>query len=478
MKRNYIIYIVLFCIAFLSSCVDNAQNAGESALNQEDDIRVKSDTFLVSSSLQECDAIRLTPDSFLLGECDTRFGTIKADILTQLACPIGNEYPYTEQAAVDSVVLFIYFQNWYGDGLAPLGISVHELDKNTLDYSTSYPSDTTLASFCSMHDSTCITEQSRIIFAQRPIDSVSMSDGSYMTCARIKLTDAFAQRFFAIKDFSSQENFNQLFKGLYIATDFGGSTVLYVKQISMAVYYHFDSPHEIAQDSITQDVKVFYANSEVRQLNRYIYPYREQILSQLQQNTDTNYIISPANIYTRLSLRMDSIYQRIKEQFNDKANDYRVYVNRANLTIDVLYDKTNSTSPRDQWDMPASYMLLIQEDQMHSFFENNELPSDTTAILSSLTTEVDTLGNISYYFSYDLSGFLTHQMRSQLEVDEFNFLLVPVAVVTAASSTSSSAVTSIRPLQTITATHIRSANNSEQPMDLEMVYSGFHKIKY
>jgi hypothetical protein len=175
---------------------------------------------------------------------------------------------------------------------------------------------------------------------------------------------------------------------------------------------------------------------------------------------------------------MDSIYQRIKEQFNDKANNYRVYVNRANLTIDVLYDKTNSTSPRDQWDMPASYMLLIQEDQMHSFFENNELPSDTTAILSSLTTEVDTLGNISYYFSYDLSGFLTHQMRSQLEVDEFNFLLVPVAVVTAASSTSSSSVTSIRPLQTITATHIRSANNSEQPMDLEMVYSGFHKIKY
>ena len=108
MKRNYIIYIVISCIALLSSCQNNMLNAGASSLDQQDEIRVMADTFLLTSTLQECAAIRFTPDSFLLGECDTRFGTIKADILTQLACPLGNEYPYADQATVDALLARMY----------------------------------------------------------------------------------------------------------------------------------------------------------------------------------------------------------------------------------------------------------------------------------------------------------------------------------------------------------------------------------
>ena len=69
------------------------ENAGSSILAEKDEIKVKADTFGVRSSLDSCAAITLTPDSFLLGECDTHFGTMKADILTQLACPEGYKYP-------------------------------------------------------------------------------------------------------------------------------------------------------------------------------------------------------------------------------------------------------------------------------------------------------------------------------------------------------------------------------------------------
>jgi hypothetical protein len=210
-------------------------------------------------------------------------------------------------------------------------------------------------------------------------------------------------------------------------------------------------------------------------VNRYIYPDREAILENLKQKSDTNYIVSPANIYTQLSIPMDYVRQQIATQLGESDN-YRVYVNRANLTVDVLYEETSSSVARDQWDMPASYMLLLREDKMESFFAHNELPTDTVAILSNLVTEVDTLGNISLYYSYDLSGLFTHQLRSQDDVQELNFVLVPVAVETSASS--SSTVTSVKPLQTVSATHVRSANSSEQPMDIEMVYSGFHKMHY
>lgn len=474
MIRAKILYFLM--IAFVATwvgCADDTANAGASALLEEDNIQVKADTFAVASELNASAAISLTPDSFLLGECDTHFGTIKADILTQLACPVGFEYPYAETAEVDSICLYLYYSNWYGDGMAPMGITVYEMDKATLDYNTRYPSDTALSTFCSMADSTKIASASRIIVAAEPTDSIEVSDGVYTPYVRIKLSDEFAKRFFAINDFSSQEQFNQLFKGLYIASDFGGSTVLYVTSISMAVYYHFSYPRQ-SGDTIVSDVKGFYANSEVRQVNRYTYPDREQVMEDLAKKADTNFVVSPANIYTRLSINMDSIANRMEEQLGDPSG-YRVYVNRANITVDVLYDVAqDSDRPRDKWDVPASYMLLVLEDKMESFFAKNELPSDTVAILSSLTAIADTLGNISYSYTYDLSGMLTKQLRAEEKQEELHFLLVPVAVEGAASTS----ISSVKQLQTISTTYIRSADNSEQPMDIEIVYAGFNIVQH
>jgi hypothetical protein len=475
MKLRNLVYFLLglFAVA-LSGCDNNALDAGVSTLDTEDEIRVCADTFAITSVLQEGSAINLTPDSFLLGECDTRLGTLRADLLTQLSCPEGNGYPYADRAEVDSIVLYLYYQNYYGDGYAPLGISVYELDRETMDYNTPYPSDTTtnILTFCSLDDSTRITEHTRIVIAKEPADSAYVSGDEYIPCIKIPLTDQFAKRFFSIKDFSSQEAFNQNFKGLYITSEFGGSTMLYVKEICMAVYYHVLLNRQNQPDTIVQDTKMFYANSEVRQVNRYIYPYREAVLSELQQQTDTNYISSPANIYTRLSLRMDSIRQKIRNQFGD-MDKYRVYVNRANLTIDVLYSLDALSVPRDQWDQPAANMLLVKANQMESFFAKNELPSDTSAIVSSLMSQVDSLGNTSYYYSYDLSGLLTQQLRSEEELKELDLILVPVSVETTTSST----VSAIKPSQTISATHIRSANNPIQPMNIEMVYSVFNHLR-
>lgn len=472
MNLKNILYAMLVVLTMGMCSCDNIIGAGASALLPEDGIRVKADTFSVVSTLEAGSAIAITPDSFLLGECDTHFGTIKADILSQFACPLGFEYPYVETAEVDSVCLYLYYENWHGDGLAPLGITVYEMDKATLDYNTRYPSDTTLSSFCSLTPETRVTPLSRVVIADRYTDSVySSADDSYYPCIPIKLSDTFARRFFAIRDFSSQEAFNELFKGLYITTDFGGSTVLYVTNISMAVYYHFSYPRQ-GTDTVIHDMKAFYANSEVRQLNRFAYPDREQVLSQLSVYSDTNYVVSPANIYTRLSVKMDSMFLRMQEQLED-PNDYTVYVNQADLTIDVLYDaEQTSTRPRDHWDTPASHMLLVLESEMETFFAKNELPSDTMAILSALTVSADTVGELSYTYTYDLSGLLTKQLRMNEPQDELSFFLVPVAVETLPNSSS---LSSVRPLQTISTTCIRSANNSDSPMNVKMVYSGFNK---
>ena len=465
--------LLLLAIVVVGCQENNSISAGASTL-QDNDIRVMSDTFSVTSQLDSCVAISLTPDSFLLGECDTHFGTIKADILTQLACPEGFVYPGGETAVVDSVCLYLYYKNWYGDGKTPLGITVYEMDKQSLQENASYPNNLQISEYCSLAESAHIVMDSKIIIPATPVDSsYSSQSGSYVPTIRVKLTDEFAKRFFAIKDFSSQKAFNQLFKGLYICSDFGASNVLYINDIAMTVFYHFTMKRQQLNDTIIHDTRSFYANEEVRQVNRFTYPNRQSILQQYSQVKDTNYIVSPANIYTELTVQMDEIYNRIDAQLGDTAA-YRVYINKADLTIDVLYSDSVTGRPRDNWDKPASYMMLIQKEEMNKFFSTNKTPSDSVAIITSLSASADSLSNVTYQYSFDLSGMLTKQIRSQQKVDQLTFVLVPVAITTNASTGS---ILSVKPLQTISATCIRSANNPDIPMDIEVVYAGFSKTR-
>lgn len=484
MRNNWVVGIMaLVCLALFNGCNGNTHGAGESILSEGDRINVKSDTFGVVSALDSCMAIALTPDSFLLGECETHFGVIKADILTQLACPEGFEYPNKVAIApgdtmqitpiVDSVCLNLYYGTWYGDGNSPLGINVYEMDRATLDENTRYESNINLSDFCSLDESLRATNYSTIIIPNSPADSSYSSDTEqYIPTVRIKLSDKFADRFFKIKDFSTQQAFNEQFKGLYICTDFGGSNVLYIRDMAMIVYYHFTMPRPGTTDSVIYDTKSFYVNEEVRQVNRYIYPNRQEVLNQYSLVKDTNYIVSPANIYTQLSVRMDSIFNRIDEQLGNDSTLYSVYVNKASLKVDVLYSDSATGRPRDNWDTPAAHMMLIKEANLNDFFSKNSMPSDSTAIVATLSASTDTLGNIDYYYTYDLSTLLTLQLREEEKVDELKFVLVPVSVTT---NSSTGALTSIRQLQTISATRIRSANNSVDPMDLEMVYCSFNR---
>ena len=481
-KNKPFITIVLLLATLVVGCQENNSiSAGASTL-PDNDIRVMSDTFDVTSQLDSCVAISLTPDSFLLGECDTHFGTIKADILTQLACPEGFVYPGGETAVVDSICLYLYYKNWYGDGKTPLGITVYEMDKQSLQENASYPNNLQISDYCSLAESAHIVTDSKIVVPATPSDSsYSSQNDTYVPTIRIKLTDEFAQRFFAIKDFDSQKAFNQLFKGLYICTDFGASNVLYINDITMTVFYHFTMNRAQLNDTIIHDTRSFYANEEVRQVNRFTYPNRQSILQQYSQVKDTNYIVSPANIYTELTVQMDEIYNRIDAQLGDTAA-YRVYINRADLTVDVLYSDSVTGRPRDNWDTPASYMMLIQKENMAEFFSTNKTPSDSVAIITSLSATTDSLSNVIYQYSYDLSDMLTKQIRSEQKVDQLTFVLVPVAITT---NSSTGAILSVKPLQTISATRIRSANKLETSndstippqMDIEVVYAGFSKTR-
>ena len=461
--------------ALMASCDTDLAGIGSSILTPGDSIVVKADTFSLNSRIDSSSAIVSLPDSALLGELESDYGTIRAEILTQLTCPEGYEYP--SNAVIDSISLFFYYTSWVGDGYAPLSVNVYEMDGKQLNYSRQYKTDINLSDYCSRTKS--ILRNRRIIVASEKRDSMLSSSNVYVPMVRM-MTDStsdFFRRFSAIRKFTTQDEFNKQFKGLLLETDFGSATMLNVKDIAMGVYYHF-SYDKAGRDTTVNDIKVFYANSEVRTVNRISYMDKDALLQNLaNDSTRYNYIIGPAGVHTRISLPVRQMEQRMHQNLIEtifSTGDTlikRPYVNLAELRVDVenVFSGSASTLTRNDWLQPAPYMLLVRDASAERVLKGSEIPTDTCAIVGTLTQGTDSLGNPTYYYSYDLATLLTYELRKDSTPAWLDMRLVPVNVQTATTS-STTIISSVKEAQTLSATKIRSAASG---LTLKMVYSGF-----
>ena len=468
MRGKKLIGVLAVIACCWTACKDDVATIGESVLDEDDAIIVLTDTFSLLSGIESCPAILSQADSFLLGEMETDYGLLRASILTQLACPEGYSYPEGFSVdSVDSVCLFMNYSSWVGDANSPIAIDAYMMDKGTFLYNGIYPTDLDIDMYCSREKS--ILTNHRIVAAYEKQDSISNQSGQYIPMIRIRVNDDFMRYFASIQSFDSQAAFNEQFNGLLIETSFGSSTILNITDVALGVYYHF-SYKKGDRDTLVSDMKAFYANSEVRTVNHLYYQDKQAWIETLQKDSDSyNYIVAPAGIYTRLRFPMAQIADVIYEKVGDK----RPYVNKAEVLIDVnnVFSGTASEVKRNDWLQPTNYMLLIREESIGRFFEKKELPSDTCALLGQLTQGTDTLGNTIYYYSYDMSDLMTNQLRRQTNDTILNMLLVPVSVsMSTLSAYSTTAVSSVRQQQTLSATKIRSAKNG---MKFELVYSGF-----
>lgn len=460
--KGWIIGLLAVIACCWAACKEDVANTGESVLDEDDAIIVLADTFSLVSAIDSCQAIISQADSFLLGEIETDYGLLRASILTQLACPEGYHYPEGFSVeAVDSVCLFLSYASWVGDANSPMAINAYLMDRGTFLFTGTYPTDLNISEYCSREKA--ILQNRRIVIASEKLDSVGNAQGTYVPMIRMRLNDDFTKYFASIQSFESQEAFNEQFNGLLIETSFGSSTILNITDVALGVYYHF-SYKKGDRDTVVNDMKAFYANSEVRTVNHLYYQDKKEWIEQLQKDSDTyNYIVAPAGVYTRMRFPM----LQIADTIHAKVGEKRPYVNKAEVRVMVnnMFTGTASEITRNDWLQPANYMLLIREESTERFFSHKELPTDTCALLSQLTQGTDTLGNTIYYYSYDMSDFMTNQLRQKTNDTILNMLLVPVSV-----EYTSSAVSSVRQQQTMSATQISSAKNG---MKYELVYSGF-----
>lgn len=459
MKSTYQI-ILLFLLSFFTfSCVDNLTDFGAGIQPASDQITVGTDTFHLNTENIFVESMFLKPDSFLLGRFyNGKFGTTKADILAQVNCPVDFKFP--PLSVPDSAFVYISYSSWFGDKLSSLDVNVYEMTKKTFTYTTPYATNIDPTEY---YDPISPSLLGKKIFTAQDASNLS----SKKTALVIPLDTGFVKRRFfnpTNTHYNSTSDFLNFFKGIYITTNFGSSTILNIGDIDIVFFYHY-TYKEVGTNIVktVKNILTFPANKEVRQVNRIVHDDRIGIV---KQRDSVNYVASPVNLNTRVNLPL----VRIKQKIDFKIAGKKQILNKALLKVEVTEIEDTTLA------MPLpNYMLLIKESDVDNYFKDKKIPTsnDTCAVLAQISaSQIGTTGKYEYYYSFNLASVISNQLR-KATITDVTMVLMPVNVTSTNSSNGSSTITGIKPQYRMSAATIRSGKNPNHPMKLSLIYSGF-----
>ena len=153
--------------------------------------------------------------------------------------------------------------------------------------------------------------------------------------------------------------------------------------------------------------------------------------------------------------------QKLRAKLDVKGK--KLLINKAVLRVDIAELDTTLAQP-----LPTT-LLLIKESEYDNFFKLNKLPTDSTAILASISSEVVS-GEYQYFYSFDMARMITKELNSSKGLTEpENFILVPVSI----KYDGNKIISQMKPQNLMSACKICSGQHSKRPMKLNLVYSGF-----
>lgn len=235
-------YLFLLLPLFLVSCVDEDSMLGLGLVDQADLLNVKKyDKFDINAFLfHEGDSLKTSDYRYMtLGSYkDNEFGKVTTSIYTQISLSSTSiDFNYYKNKA-DSIVLTMAYTGLFSRDTSiksmNMNISVYEIIESFAD-SAAYYSNSTL-----QHNSTPIISKTIRI---APKESVILGTDTLTAQLRLNLGNDFLEKLKNAGEFTSNEDFLNYFKGLYIkltTTDENGMVAyfdMYSSNSGMMLYY-------------------------------------------------------------------------------------------------------------------------------------------------------------------------------------------------------------------------------------------------
>lgn len=434
MKAKYAL-IALLAITFWG-CDDNTAGLGLGMFPGSDqNINGQLRTYPVTTSSVAAGRIYAKTNIGYVGKfTDSQFGTYQAGFLSTLNCPEGLTFPglynntafgnnkkitntMVEKASDDIVLihkdpndessevignihtieLYLWYNSYFGDSLTACRLSIYELDKElekaeNKDY---YYTDINPDEFYKESDILGSKAYTAVDLSVK--DSIRNLD-TYVPSVHLTFEKSIAERVGGniLREFRKAQDkgakfdnkeFFEAFKGLYVRSDFGDGTVLYVNQVQMNVVYKcyaIDSikgtPHltHDGKDSTYYAYRVFNSTREVIQANRL--DNDSKIDDLIENDKSCTYLKTPAGIFTEAVLPISEINKKLLGDDNDNI------LNAVKLTFSNYNQSSNSSN----FGMSApSNVMLIREKEKDRFFAKNQLNDGISSFLTSHSTSTN-----------------------------------------------------------------------------------------
>lgn len=394
--------ILLLAVLTFFGCDDTTGTLGTGMLPDTDSISTKTSIFNVTTKSFIADSVFAKTSTGYVGKfTDPDFGYYEASFLTELNCTDDFSFPklykYDETTkrgsgtmAGDSVVsvqLVVYYSRWFGDSLNACRMSVYELSKK-LDknrYTNIKPTEY----YDPLNSQKLLGRKAYTAYDTTVPDSVRNAKDSYgnktyypnitfpldkKTFGEDRLLKVYRQN---PEYFKNATTFiEKVFKGVYIKSDLGDGTILYIDRVDLQMQFRFhyvDATTGVAlkkkdgTDSLYYSMNtVFASTKEVIQANQFLNSDR---IKQKAEEKGHTYIKSPAGIFTEATMP----YQDIQNQLSKDT------LNAVKLTF-TNYNQEN----KYEFNMSApNNVLLIRKKDLKKFFEENKLTDGITSFTVS-----------------------------------------------------------------------------------------------
>jgi hypothetical protein len=287
---------------------------------------VDSTTVITASTLRQDSVTTEKRTSSLIG-CmnDPIFGKSTASLLTQLR-PTSNEVDFGKTPEIDSAVVLLKYQSYYGDTTGLQSMRIYEL-KSDLYFDSTYYSNQRMTDF---YDPAA------------PVGEFSYHPTPGLDSVLIRLSDDFGNKIIRTDtaNLSTPATWLAFFKGLYFEAqpvDQGGSIVYYNLTgggSRLLLYYH----NEVS-DSLQYEVAI---NTNCSWVNLFQHSYSGTPIENLINDSLTThqevYLQSMAGLRSKLTLQLP---QTILDKINTG-----ITINKAELIVTIADDPTVSLFPK------------------------------------------------------------------------------------------------------------------------------------
>ncbi|HET9572075.1 MAG TPA: DUF4270 domain-containing protein [Bacteroidales bacterium] len=460
MKKTFLsVFCGLVLSALFYSCVDD-NTLGFSILPSQDTVSVSFDTIRVQSETILQDSVYLRNSVAVLGEfTDPTYGTLRSDFMAQLYCPYNFKFP-DDVATIDSAYMYLYYNSWFGDSTTVHHLNVWYLDKNPLDASLPYGSTTDISRFTSKSK---LLASGLFTTGDFQTSDSAKALSSYLPVLKLPLNKEFCKQFLEDNQkypgkFASPSIFNKYFNGIYVTTDYGNGSLLYISHSEIEMryntYMYSNSSNKTLRDSLVVGGSYFPVNKEVRQINRAEHPDLSSYLVP-SSNDSLNYVYAPGGMFTKVTLP-NSIFQKGTGKLSGKTvNGMKLYVNATQVETKNEYALT-----------PPASMLLIDASKVNAFFSGFNLNDGLYSFVANYDAD-------SMNYVFDLSYYAQKMIRENDKPASTEFkpftemLLIPVNTVQNSDRDNVRLEHVISP----EAVKIQSGNHPKRPMQLRVIYS-------